>query len=73
MKQPKGCISQGRENLVCAINKPLYRLKQFPHNWNRKLVNGYACMASLKPLQIITNITYKKNRRLFLSYMLMTI
>ena len=30
MLQPKGCITHGKENKVCKLNKSLYGLKQAP-------------------------------------------
>ena len=37
MKQPEGFIQEGREDLVCELNKALYGTKQAPREWNRKL------------------------------------
>ena len=33
MKQPKGFISKGKEELVCKLKKYLYGLKQSPRIW----------------------------------------
>jgi len=34
MQQPAGYQVSGKENLVCRLNKSLYRLKQAPRCWN---------------------------------------
>jgi ATP-binding cassette subfamily B (MDR/TAP) protein 1 len=36
MEQPQGCVSPGREHLVCQLRKSLYGLKQAPRQWYRK-------------------------------------
>ena len=37
MKQPKGFVAQGQENLVCRLKKSVYGFKQFPRCWNQAL------------------------------------
>lgn len=37
MKQPKGFIKEGKEHLVCKLNKSIYGLKQSPRCWNTVL------------------------------------
>ena len=37
MKQPKGFIEKGKENLVCKLKKSIYGLKQSPRCWNSSL------------------------------------
>jgi Reverse transcriptase (RNA-dependent DNA polymerase) len=37
MSQPEGFIPKGQESLVCHLKKPLYGLKQSPHQWYCKL------------------------------------
>ena len=37
MKQPKGFIKKGEENLVCKLKKSIYGLKQSPRCWNDAL------------------------------------
>ena len=34
MKQPEGFIEEGKENLVCRLNRSIYGLKQSPRCWN---------------------------------------
>ena len=34
MTQPEGFISSGRVNLVCKLNRSIYRLKQASRSWN---------------------------------------
>jgi hypothetical protein len=36
MKQPKGFDVKGNEELVCKLEKSLYRLKQSPRMWYKK-------------------------------------
>ena len=35
MKQPKGFVTQGQENLVCRLKKSIYGLKQSPRSSTR--------------------------------------
>lgn len=37
MKQPEGFIKEGKEQLVCHLNRSTYGLKQSPHCWNHTL------------------------------------
>ena len=37
MKQPKGFLVQGQEQLVCQLKKSIYRLKQSSRCWNQML------------------------------------
>ena len=37
MRQPKGFIRSGEENLVCKLSKSIYGLKQSPRCWNSTL------------------------------------
>ena len=37
MKQPEGFIEQGKEHLVCHLNRSIYGLKQSPRCWNQAL------------------------------------
>ena len=40
MKQPEGCIVEGKEGLVCKLKKKsIYELKQSPRCWNSVLDN----------------------------------
>jgi hypothetical protein len=37
MEQPEGYVQEGKEDLVCKLNKSLYGLKQAPRCWNTAL------------------------------------
>ena len=37
MKQPEGFVEQGKEHLVCRLNRSIYGLKQSPRCWNHAL------------------------------------
>jgi hypothetical protein len=37
MQQPEGFIEEGKESLVCKLQRSLYGLKQSPRAWNQKL------------------------------------
>ena len=37
MKQPEGFVEEGKEHLVCKLNKSIYGLKQSPRCWNAVL------------------------------------
>ena len=37
MRQPEGFTAEGKENLVCKLNKSIYGLKQSPRCWNSAL------------------------------------
>ena len=37
MKQPEGFVEEGKEHLVCRLNRSIYRLKQSPRCWNHAL------------------------------------
>ena len=37
MKQPEGFVGEGKEHLVCKLNKSIYGLKQSPRCWNAVL------------------------------------
>ena len=37
MKQPEGFVEQGKEHLVCRLNRSIYGLKQSPRCWNHTL------------------------------------
>ena len=39
MRQPEGFITQGKEHMVCKLNKSIYGLKQSPRCWNTALDN----------------------------------
>ena len=41
MKQPKGFIVKGKNELVCKLKKSLYGLKQSPMMWLKKWKNTY--------------------------------
>jgi hypothetical protein len=36
LTQPKGFVEQGKEHLVCKLNKALYGLKEAPRSWYEK-------------------------------------
>ena len=37
LTQPEGFVEQGKEHLVCKLNKSLYGLKQAPRSWYEKI------------------------------------
>ena len=37
MKQPEGFVEQGKEHLICRLNRSIYGLKQSPCCWNQAL------------------------------------
>jgi len=41
MSQPKGFVKEGKEKLVCKLNKSIYDLKQSPRCWNAVLDNFF--------------------------------
>ena len=44
MQQPDGYFQQGKEHLVCNLNKSLYGLKQSPLCWNKVLTEFMTCV-----------------------------
>jgi hypothetical protein len=47
MQQPKGFVAKGKENMVCKLQKSLYGLEQYFHEWNHK-INAYFLFKCLK-------------------------
>jgi len=36
MSQPMGFKTAGKENMICKLNKSLYKLKQSPRQWCKR-------------------------------------
>lgn len=66
MKQPKGFVQTGKNNLLCKLNKSIYGLKQNPRPWYA-CTKTYLLWNDFAPKFADTNVYAKRAGALFVT------